>query len=300
MYSLFTYDKICQYCGNQFVAQKSSTKYCSHRCANLADKASKRTQKQLQKQQQAKESSRQDLLKKNYLSLTEAAQLLHISRNTLYTLIKTHGITIQRLTSRTVRIAQDDLYKIRYEVQSPINTTIEDLAERDASLITREEVTKTYNISTAWFFSQLKKHGIKAQRIAGGCFYNKEQMEKIFSHKEFLHITQWYTFKELKDITGFRTESICDIIKKHKIPKKKLNNCVYISKKHWDEARGNHLNLEQDYYTVKQIGEKYGLSSNYLFCFLRDKGIERIKIGNFAYFKKETIDQLLTHRNIRK
>ena len=160
--------------------------------------------------------------------------------------------------------------------------------------------TKTYGISTAWFFSQLKKHGIKAQRIAGGCFYNKEDMERIFSQKEFLHITEWYTFQELKYMTGFRTESICDIIKTNKIPKKKTNNCVYVSKKHWDEARGNHLNLEEEYYTMKQISAKYGLSCNYLYCFLRDQGIERIKIGNFAYFKKETIDQALTHRNNRK
>lgn len=71
-------------------------------------------------------------------------------------------------------------------------------------------------------------------------------MERIFSHKEFLHITEWYTFKELKGMTGFRTESICDIIRTNKIPKKKINNCVYVSKKHWDQARGNHLNLKRN------------------------------------------------------
>ena len=30
--------KICQWCGVEFEAQKVSTKYCSHRCANLAYK----------------------------------------------------------------------------------------------------------------------------------------------------------------------------------------------------------------------------------------------------------------------
>jgi predicted DNA-binding transcriptional regulator AlpA len=208
MYSLLTHDRIFQHCGIEFVSQKRSTKYCSHRCANLTDKARKKAQKQLLKQENAKEERRQDLLQKNFLSITEAAKLLQVSLNTIYILIKKH------------------------DVKSPINSTPQELAERDASLITREEVTKTYNISTAWFFSQLKKHGIKAQRIAGGCFYNKEDMERIFSHKEFLHITEWYTFQQLKDMTGFRTESICDIIRTNKIPKKKINNCVYLSKKH--------------------------------------------------------------------
>ena len=30
--------KICQWCGTEFEAQKVSTKYCSHRCVNLAYK----------------------------------------------------------------------------------------------------------------------------------------------------------------------------------------------------------------------------------------------------------------------
>ena len=30
--------KICEWCGQEFVAQKVTTKYCSHRCANLAYK----------------------------------------------------------------------------------------------------------------------------------------------------------------------------------------------------------------------------------------------------------------------
>ncbi len=88
MYSLLTHDRICQHCGKEFVSQKKSTKYCSHRCANLADKARKKAQKQLLKQENAKEARRQDLLQKNFLSITEAAKLLQISRNTIYTIIE--------------------------------------------------------------------------------------------------------------------------------------------------------------------------------------------------------------------
>lgn len=34
--------KICEWCGTRFEAQKISTKYCSHRCANLAYKKRER------------------------------------------------------------------------------------------------------------------------------------------------------------------------------------------------------------------------------------------------------------------
>ena len=78
--SLMTHDRICQHCGKEFVSQKKSTKYYSHRCANLADKARKKAHKQLLKQENAKEARRQDLLQKNFLSITEAAKLLQNGR----------------------------------------------------------------------------------------------------------------------------------------------------------------------------------------------------------------------------
>ncbi len=33
------------WCGNEFIARKTTTEYCSHRCSNLAYKAKKRKEK---------------------------------------------------------------------------------------------------------------------------------------------------------------------------------------------------------------------------------------------------------------
>ena len=43
--------KICEWCGQEFVAQKVTTKYCSHRCANLAYKQAIRA-KRIQQEEQ--------------------------------------------------------------------------------------------------------------------------------------------------------------------------------------------------------------------------------------------------------
>lgn len=234
-----------------------------------------------------------------YLSLTQAAKLLQISRTTLYQLIKKYDLPLRRLTARTIRVAQEDLYKIQYAEKAPQPMPATSTENRSI-LITREEVMETYQISNAWFFSQLKKHNIKATKMPGGGFYyNREEMDRIFSNKQVLHITEWYTFSEVRDMSGLKTETICGIVKKHKIPKKKVNNIVYLSKRHWEEARGNTFNKE-GYYTITEISEKYGLSKNHIFCLIKDKGVERIKIGIFAYFKKEDIDKVLTTRNLRK
>lgn len=49
--------KICQWCGTEFEAQKVSTKYCSHRCANLAYKQATRENESSKQRQRVSLSS---------------------------------------------------------------------------------------------------------------------------------------------------------------------------------------------------------------------------------------------------
>ena len=83
MYSLFTHKRICQHCGAEFASQKSTTKYCSKRCANIAGKARNREYLLQLKQRSVTETRRQELMENPYLSLTQAAKLLQISRTTV-------------------------------------------------------------------------------------------------------------------------------------------------------------------------------------------------------------------------
>ena len=75
--------------------------------------------------------------------------------------------------------------------------------------------------------------------------HNREEMDRIFSNKQVLHITEWYTFSEVRDMSGLKTETICGIVKKHKIPKKKVNNIEYLSKRQREEARGNTIKIRK-------------------------------------------------------
>ena len=42
MSSTIEINKICEWCGKEFIAHKSSTRFCSHRCSGLSYKAAKR------------------------------------------------------------------------------------------------------------------------------------------------------------------------------------------------------------------------------------------------------------------
>ncbi|MFA7033704.1 MAG: helix-turn-helix domain-containing protein, partial [Bacteroidales bacterium] len=104
-----TFRKICQHCGREFTAYTSVTAYCSTRCANLADKLKKRNERLRETQADVLEMQRLALLDKNYLTLSDAARLLQVSRNTLYRIIRDNKVPLLRFTDRTVRISREEL-----------------------------------------------------------------------------------------------------------------------------------------------------------------------------------------------
>ena len=107
-----TFRKICQHCGKEFIACYQRTEYCSTRCAKLADKQRKRNERLKETQLEVRERERLALLDKNWLTLSDAARLMQMSRTTLYKVIADNGIVLKRFSARTVRIARADLEKV--------------------------------------------------------------------------------------------------------------------------------------------------------------------------------------------
>ena len=94
--------KICQWCGVEFVAQKVSTKYCSHRCANLAYKQAVRDKRV--KQAEAETLSIklgkpiENVKDKEYLSFAQAGKLLGLSRQAVYNMVKAGNLKASKIS----------------------------------------------------------------------------------------------------------------------------------------------------------------------------------------------------------
>ena len=90
--SNFRIKKICEWCGKEFEAQKVSTRFCSHRCANFAYKRAIRKKRvqttESQTQVQKTERIIEDIKEKEYLSFSETGRLLGLSRQAIYTMVK--------------------------------------------------------------------------------------------------------------------------------------------------------------------------------------------------------------------
>ena len=105
-------EKNCEFCGNTFVAKTLYTRYCSKSC-------NKKHYKQLLLEENLKIKDAQDNIKvsaveilkntsQEYFEINEAAQIMRVSRRTLYRLIETKKLKKKKLMSRTI-ILKDDI-----------------------------------------------------------------------------------------------------------------------------------------------------------------------------------------------
>ena len=97
--------RICQYCGKEFTARTTVTKYCSDKCSKTAYKARKRAEKIQQSNVETiriRQQPIEQLKAKEYLSINEVCQLLGISRRTVYRVIERGELNKIKIGSRTI------------------------------------------------------------------------------------------------------------------------------------------------------------------------------------------------------
>ncbi len=107
--------RICRHCRESFTARTTVTKYCSHACASRAYKQRARDQK-VEKSviETVKEISisKTELQAKEFLTISEASELLNVSRWTISRAIAAERLKAVRMGSRVIirRIDIDQLF----------------------------------------------------------------------------------------------------------------------------------------------------------------------------------------------
>ena len=97
--------RICKYCGKEFTARTTQTRFCSHTCNNKAYKANI---KSLKVELSNKETQRiisqpiEELKAKPFLSIAETCKLLGISRRTVYRLLERGELKAGKAGKRTI------------------------------------------------------------------------------------------------------------------------------------------------------------------------------------------------------
>lgn len=110
--SNYEYTKICMHCGNDFIALKSTTKYCSHKCNSRAYKQKKRLKLKARvdlQTERVRNQSLYELNEKSYLSINETAKLLGVCNKTIYNYIYSGKLKATKLSTRLTIITKKDI-----------------------------------------------------------------------------------------------------------------------------------------------------------------------------------------------
>ena len=287
--------KVCEWCGTTFYAQKLTTRFCSHRCNNLAYKETIR-QKRIQEVEnkiQAVISERpiSEFKDKEYLSFKEAATLLGLSKQAIYKMVYAGKLQAFRISSRLSFIRKGDIDRMLearpYERLQPKDTI------PITDFYTTAEVKEKYHVNESWIFVIAKKHNIPRTFNRGKTYWSKKHIDAYFAKKApNPDITEWYSTQDMQDKFGMTLSAIYNFASKNAIPKKKEGIMVYYSKKHVDIAKGISQPEETLYYTVAEAMEKFNLTRDQLYHYVKWHHISKVKKGKYTFINRAELDKL--------
>jgi excisionase family DNA binding protein len=183
MSSKIDIQKRCKWCNAVFTAHKTTTEYCSHRCANLAYKDRVRKQRIESLQHELGKSIKTPPnLNKEYLTPSEVAELLNIGRTSIYRYIRNGTIKVIRFERKTL-VRRADIENMT-DYLSPEN---EKTPTKEKSPITdfytTAEVKEKYHVNESWIFVVAKKNNIPRTFNRGKTYWSKKHIDATSPRK---------------------------------------------------------------------------------------------------------------------
>ena len=159
---------------------------------------------------------------------------------------------------------------------------------------TTAEVKEKYHVNESWIFVIAKKHNIPRTFNRGKTYWSKKHIDAYFTKKApDPNITEWYSTQEMQEKFSMTLSAIYTFAHKNAIPKKKEGIMVYYSKKHVDIAKGIAKPEETMYYTVAEAMEKFNLTRDQLYHYVKWHHVSKVKKGKYTFISRTELDKLL-------
>ena len=286
-----TFRKKCEWCGKLFIAHKTSTRCCSHRCANLAYKERTRQKRVSEFQTMVNQQiEKEDCIDKDFFTPSEAAKYIGISRATFYRYLETNLIKSVQLKRKTI-IRKKDIEAL-FDNASPYKKHLPRNKQSITDFYTTAEIKEKFGVKESWIYEIAKEHNIPRTFNRGRTYWSKKHIDSYFANKApDASITEWYSVAELQEKLGMTLSAIYTFVYKNVIPKRKEGKMVYYSKKHFDIAKGIATPEEPQYYTIPEAMEKYNLTRDQLYHYVKYHNITRIKVGKYTKILRSDLDK---------
>ena len=307
----------CALCGREFVPNSGTQKYCSEECAEQAKEVKKKRQRDFLRAFEPV----MELQQQEYLTFSKAAILLGCTRQYVYKLVEQRKLPASRLSSRMALVRKSDIEKLfeanPYNRVLPYTKPKKDTSKKKASVDEKkqkaqstssysdevleyysgEEVKQIYKVKQSWLYASAKRHQIPMCRIAGRNYYSKKHIDAVFSTTIDLDaIVDWLSPQEVADRYGINLTAVRSYAHRHKIPSKREYGHTYYSQSHFDELRRTDLLENDNYYTVEQVQQLYGLTKANICHIVKVKHIEKTKVGRFNLLLRSDVEKVMEER----
>ena len=161
-----------------------------------------------------------------------------------------------------------------------------------------EEVMTLYKVKQSWLYTSAKRNGIPICRIAGKNYYSKKHIDEFFGVAvDISKITQWLTAEQVEELFGMKPTALRAYTYRHKIPTKREYGRTYYSQSHLAELRRTDLVNDENYYTVEQVQQIYGLTSANICHIVKVKHIKKVKVGRKNLLLRADVERVMAERN---
>ncbi len=277
--------RICKYCGKTFTPEHGRQIFCSDACRINHKNQEKRLRNAAKKNVLSTHDTRAALSGKEYLSITEAAAFLGITRPTVYARIKEGELVPVRFGTRTLRIPMDQLVANTERLPQPSNGDF-------STLISKEEALERYEISDTWLYKKIRPEGIRPRIVKGKAFFPKKDLDRLFPPRVVYNAEDWYNADELIEKEGLTRKYITNLVRVKGIPHCRKGKVLLVSRKEWDTARLFRGDIEKNYLTCDQAKKRYHLANKTFYDKIKEAGVTGIRQGNSVYFKISDLDPL--------
>ena len=233
---------------------------------------------------------KEDCIDKDFFTPSEAAKYIGISRATFYRYLETNLIKSVQLKRKTI-IRKRDIESL-FDNASPYKKHLPRSKQSITDFYTTAEIKEKFGVKESWIYEIAKEHNIPRTFNRGRTYWSKKHIDSYFAKKApDASITEWYSVAELQEKFGMTLSAIYTFVYKNVIPKRKEGKMVYYSKKHFDIAKGIAIPEEPHYYTIPEAMEKYNLTRDQLYHYVKYHNITRIKVGKYTKILRSELDK---------
>ena len=289
-------ERICEWCGKQFTAQTTVTRFCSKRCSEHAYKERLRQKKiSLSNQETAHNSREKESRNKEFLTPSETARYLGVGRTYIYDCINRGKIKVTRIGRKTL-ISKADIQAMFDFLTPKENTSAEPAEKKSKSLAdfyTRADIREKYGVKDSWIYKVVAENNVPKTIIRGKAYFSKSHIDRLFSaRKENPEITEWYSVEDIQSKYGMTLSAIYCLVSKVGIPKRKEGSKVYYSKYHFDVAKGAKSAEDVEFISVAEAMSKYTLTRDQLYHYVKTYKITKLKSGKYVKLNAKELEAL--------